>query len=280
MTEDHIAQHTLEVPGARLYYETKGSGPLLLLIPGANGENTIYKPVRQYLSDRFTVVTYDRRGFSKSTLNGAQDYERRLETDADDARRLIAHLTDQPATIFGSSSGAIVALEVLIKYPAAVLTVIAHEPPLINLLPDAVKWRGIIMDVYDTYQKSGMKVAFQKFASEVSAGDDTKVMEQATDPNRGEYTLKNTTYWFEHEICQYSLAKLDIDALSVHANRLILAGGLETRGHFPYFPNAVLAKMLKKEILDLPGGHVGYFLQPVEFARLLLDGLKQRGSKL
>ncbi|MGH3803284.1 MAG: alpha/beta fold hydrolase [Pseudonocardiaceae bacterium] len=59
------------------------------------------------------VVTYDRRGFSRSQLDGPRDYDHRLEIDADDIRRLIEHLSDEPATIFGSSSGGVVVLEVL-----------------------------------------------------------------------------------------------------------------------------------------------------------------------
>ena len=56
----------LEVPGARLYYETHGSGPLMLMVPGANGEADIFKMVREHLAAHYTVVTYDRRGFSRS----------------------------------------------------------------------------------------------------------------------------------------------------------------------------------------------------------------------
>lgn len=74
-----------EVPGARLYYETRGTGPLLLLIPGANGDANLFPPLADLLAAEFTVVTYDRRGYTRSALNGAQDYAHRLETDADDS---------------------------------------------------------------------------------------------------------------------------------------------------------------------------------------------------
>jgi hypothetical protein len=47
----------------------------------------------------------DRRGFGRSELDGAQDYERRLETDADDLRHVIEHVAVAPATAFGPSSG-------------------------------------------------------------------------------------------------------------------------------------------------------------------------------
>lgn len=66
----------LGVPGADLYYETHGHGPLL--ISGSRGQRG-----RRHLSrgrhtsrGHYTVVLFDRRGFSRSTLDGPQDYPR------------------------------------------------------------------------------------------------------------------------------------------------------------------------------------------------------------
>jgi len=79
----------LEVGGARLYYETHGSGPLLIMVPGASGTADIFKGVAEHLGAYYTVVTYDRRGFSRSHLDGPQDFDHRLATDADDLRRTL-----------------------------------------------------------------------------------------------------------------------------------------------------------------------------------------------
>ena len=57
---------TLKVPGAQLSYEVEGSGPLLILIPGASGVGEVFRQVARDLSARYQVVTYDRRGFSTS----------------------------------------------------------------------------------------------------------------------------------------------------------------------------------------------------------------------
>jgi acetyltransferase/esterase len=125
----------LKVPGAQVSYCMNGSGPLLILIPGASGTGESFRPLERQLISHYQVVTYDRRGFSRSTLDGPQDYTNRLTTDADDVRRLIEHVTDQPAIAFGSSSGAIVTLEVLSRFPEHVQLVVAHEPPAATLLP-------------------------------------------------------------------------------------------------------------------------------------------------
>jgi len=271
-------QNTLEVPGARLYYETKGSGPLLLFIPGANGEHTIFTPLSHHLAEHYTVLTYDRRGFSQSQLVGPQDYERRLETDADDVRRLVAHLShDRPATIFGSSSGALVALTVLAKFPWSVRVLVAHEPPAVNLLPDAEKWHEFFAKDYQTYKKSGWRAGIKSFASHIAVGADVELMEKAGD--MGEYSERNMIYWFDHELIQYSHADLDLDALGSHADRLVLACGSESHDRMPSWPNAILAKKFNKEILELPSGHFGYILQPKEFAHALLGGLKKMDNR-
>src|SRR3546814_10682651 len=88
---------------------------------------------------RYTFATYDRRGFSRSQLDGQQDYDRRLETDANDVRRLIEHSSDKPAILFGSSSGGIIVLEVLARHPSVVRTLVPHEPAAVRLLPDGQK---------------------------------------------------------------------------------------------------------------------------------------------
>jgi pimeloyl-ACP methyl ester carboxylesterase len=262
----------LEVAGARLYYEVRGEGPLLVLVPGAKGEAGVYQDLAHDLSGRYRVVTYDRRGFSRSELVGPQDYDNRLATDTEDVRSLITRLTDRPATVFGNSSGAIVALEVLIHYPELVRTVVAHETPAVNLLPNAAKWLDFFEDVYATYRTSGIPDAMQKFAM-IFPEVDREMMKLAKDPSNGEYVLTNTMYWMEHELCQYPRVELDVDALAAHADRLVLAGGRESRGHLPYLPNEVLAKNLGLDILELPGGHIGCVARHAEFATELMNAL-------
>ena len=96
---------TLAVPGARLYYEVRGAGPVLLLIPGGPADGDVFAGLAGLLADRYTVVTYDPRGISRSSFDGPpKDW--RVEVHADDARRLLAEAGGQPAHVFGSSGGA------------------------------------------------------------------------------------------------------------------------------------------------------------------------------
>jgi pimeloyl-ACP methyl ester carboxylesterase len=254
--------HILEVSGARLYFEAEGNDPVLVLIPGANGDNQIFKPLRAFLKEHYIVVTYDRRGFSNSKLTGPQDYDRRLETDADDVQSLIAHLTSEPAFVLGSSSGAIVALKVLCRHPSSVRTVVAHEPPLVKPLPDSDKWVEFFQSVYDTQRESGLSAAMEKFTSILSNRSDVALMSGDSPMKRSETAMKNGKYWFEHELRQYSGSNLDMNAIKQNADKLILAVGLASQNDFPSFPAKELSKILNKPIFDVPGGHLGYVVEP------------------
>src|SRR5919205_4506960 len=131
MNEFHI--DTLKVPGATLRYEVRGTGPLLLLIPGGPADSSVFDPIRGVLSERYTVVTYDPRGLSRSTFDGEPE-DTTVQTFADDAHHLLAAIDTQPAYVFGSSGGALVGLELVPRYPGQVRALVAHEPPLARLL--------------------------------------------------------------------------------------------------------------------------------------------------
>jgi pimeloyl-ACP methyl ester carboxylesterase len=258
---------TLEVPGARLYYETHGSGPLLIMIAGASGTADSFRMAAGHLAAHYTVAIYDRRGFSRSRLDGPQDYDRRLETDADDVRRLIEHLADEPAIVFGVSSGAIVALEVLARHPTVVRTLVPYEPPAVRQLPDGQQWVDFFFSVYDLYQRSGIEPAMAKFRDHAFAQTDRQAMAHAPK------NVANSTYWFEHELRQYPPVDLDIDTLTAHADRIALTAGRESRGYPCHGVNIILGKQFGREVIELPGGHIGFITHSAEFATELIETL-------
>src|SRR3954452_19835492 len=98
---------TLRVPGATIFFETCGAGPVLLLIAGGNTDADIFANLADLLASDYTVVTYDPRGNSRSPLDGPP-YAQRIEEHSDDARRLLVEVATGPSAVFGSSSGAIV----------------------------------------------------------------------------------------------------------------------------------------------------------------------------
>jgi acetyltransferase/esterase len=220
---------TLEVPGSRLYYETCGNGPLMLMVPGANGTAHIFNEVSSHLSANCTVVTYDRRGFSRSYLDGPQHYDRRLEIDADDVRRLIEHLGDEPATVFGSSSGAVIILAVLSYYPWVVRTLVPYESAAVRLLPDGQRWVDFFFGIYELYRQAGMEPALEKFREHAFALCDRQLVARAIDLKNGEVRA-NANYWFERELREYPAVAVDLALLRTHAEQILPAAGRESRG--------------------------------------------------
>ena len=268
---------SLEVDGATLYYETVGSGPLLLLISGANGSADIWRRFANHLKDDFKVVMYDRRGFSRSYLSGSQDYEHRLATDADDVKRLIEHLSNEPATVLGNSSGAIVALEVLIRHPSVIRTLIPHEPPAMKLMSNPDWWYSEQKDFYDTYRKSGVPPAMEKFAKLCKVDHETPMLLGAFNPRNGPFVSSNVMYWFEREVMTYPFRDFDLEELRSRRSQLLLANGRESNKEAPqYLANTVIAKELALELHIFSGAHLGFASHPKEFAQELLNVLKKR----
>jgi pimeloyl-ACP methyl ester carboxylesterase len=107
---------TLRVPGASLYYKVRGSGPVLLMIAGGAGDAESFNLVADHLIDHYTVVTYDRRGLSRSPPDDP-DQRIEIETHSDDVHRLLAALGTAPACVLGNSIGALIGLDLALHHP-------------------------------------------------------------------------------------------------------------------------------------------------------------------
>src|SRR5262249_25314094 len=124
---------SLRVDGAILFYRVRGTGPWLLILPGGDGDADTADALCNELIDRYTVITYDRRGMSRSKIEVPGE-SLTLATHSDDAHRLLAALTDESAFVFGSSIGALIGLDLVARHPDQVRVLVAHEPPAFELL--------------------------------------------------------------------------------------------------------------------------------------------------
>ena len=269
------------VPGAQLYTETRGAGPLLLLVVGGNGDPAVFSGVAEILAADFTVVSYARRGFVGSPVDGPVDGANRITTDVEDAATLIGLHGGGPARVFGSSSGAIVALDLVTRHPELVSTVVVHEPPILELLADPDAWSARFAGVFATYQTAGLWPAMAQFGQVVglgappapSAGPPPGAVLAAQIAAMRARAVDNMTFWIEHEFRQYPAYHPDLDVLSAAAvaAKIVPAGGRESResGSMPFLPLVPLAGRLGRDIAEFPGGHVGYAEHPGEFAARL-----------
>ena len=105
-----VTTGTVVAEGADIYFERRGSGPALLLISGGGGDAGNYSDLADSLADEYTVLTYDRRGNSRSRLR-ADPTKLRVEEQSADARAVLDHNGIGSASVFGSSSGAVIGLD-------------------------------------------------------------------------------------------------------------------------------------------------------------------------
>jgi pimeloyl-ACP methyl ester carboxylesterase len=289
-----VESHLLPVPGAELYYEIRDraqGAPTLLLIAGGVTDAGAFSQAADILADRFRVVTYDPRGNSRSPLTGAA-VDQLIEVHSDDAHRLLAAVTDAQALVFGSSSGAMVALDLLVRHPDQVSLAVAHEPPAVELLPDAATHRAFFANVYKTYQREGTEAAMTVFAGGTEMGEgDPAAADPGGPAGAGRPTgfdglvftpalletfqriERNDEFFVVHEVRQFGRYLPNIRALQPLSAKVVLAGGADSKNYLPYWPAVELSRLLKSTIAEFAGGHVGYMTHPVEFAARLTEVL-------
>ncbi|MEU1227476.1 alpha/beta hydrolase [Streptomyces sp. NPDC005828] len=270
---------SLRVNGATLHYEVRGEGPLLLLIPGGTGGAASFDDIADDLASAYTVATYDPRGMSRSTLDDPEA-EQRVAEHADDAFRMLELLSPgEPARVFGASSGAIVAVHLLTARPERVARIVAHEPPLVEVLPDAAEHRALIARVKETFRTQGLMPAMTVFAEGLKKDGDApepkaeiKLPPQAA--ARAEQTMANLPYFVGRIVPGFMSYAPDLQRLEALSDRLVLACGEDSRGELPYRPAAFLSERLGTELRHFPGGHTGLTTHPAEFGEHLRKALR------
>lgn len=253
--------NTLRVPGAHLFYAVRGAGPVLLMIAGGAGDHTSYSGVANYLIDHYTVVTYDRRGYWRSRLDDPGQ-PITIATHSDDVHHLLAALGSEPAYVFGCSIGALIGLDLVIHHPKQVRTLVAHEPPLAQLLPDAEHTPKLL----ELYRQQGAAAALQMFAASIGVHHHGKASNLGLPQESIRIAEYNRESFFKHDAGAVGRYTLDIAALQAAPTRIVLAGGQEGREYFPYRCAAALADRLGTTVVEFPGSHAGFVDHPSEFA--------------
>ena len=282
----------LDVPGAVLTYDvreaqTPTDEPPIVMIGspmGANGFTTL----AAHFTDR-TIVTYDPRGVERSTVEEtaapATPY-----THADDVHRLIREVSTAPVDLVASSGGAVNALALVEKYPGDARTLVAHEPPLDDLLPDREQLRAAMRDVHETYLAKGFGHGMAKFIRLVMhQGEFTDDYLAQPDPDPAMFGLPAEDDGSRDD----PLMGVDMDTVpAFHLNaeginaaptRIVIGVGEESAQVMTGRASYAVAEALGQEATVFPGGHNGFMGgeygqpagKPVEFAaklRTVLEG--------
>ena len=272
------AAHSLDVPGARLYYERRGTGPLLLLI-GSPMDSTGFAALADALAGEYTVVTYDPRGLGDSSRADTGDVT--PETQAGDVHHLVSALGGGPADVFGSSGGAVVGLALVTAYPGQVRTLVAHEPPVIGLLPDSAQVQAQIQDIYDTYRGDGPDQAMQKFMAHAgllpAAGQQADAPSWHPSPKQVARLRASTDHFLAHLLRPTTRYQPDITALRAAPARIVVAAGATSKGQLANRSAVALASQLGTPVAEFPGDHGGFLAAPEQFGRELARVLSESG---
>jgi pimeloyl-ACP methyl ester carboxylesterase len=279
---------TLDVPGAVLTYDIRpneaSTEPILLLFGcpmGASGFPTL----ASHFSDR-TVVTYDPRGVERSKRTDAA-VESNPHEHAEDLHRLITALGAGAVDLFATSGGAVNALALVAAHPSDVWTVVAHEPPLAEVLPDRDAVLASIRDIHDTYLRVGLGPAMAKFIAISSRtgplppdyaeqpGPDPAMFGLPTEddgdrdnPLVGQNIIGTVAY------------RPDFDALRAARTHIVLAAGTTSEGQLANRAAHAVAERLGTTAIRFPsdhggflGGEYGQTGEPEAFAATLRDVL-------
>ncbi|HYZ56634.1 MAG TPA: alpha/beta hydrolase [Streptosporangiaceae bacterium] len=235
-------------------------------------DSTGFAGLASALAGDYTVVTYDPRGIGNSSRDDVgQDVT--PEQQADDVHRLLSALGGEPAYVFGSSGGAVVGLALVTAHPGQVRTLVAHEPPVVELLPDSAQVRAQIQDIYDTYRADGADKAMQKFMAHAglggASGQEAEAPRWDPSPEQAARMRATTEVFLAHLIRPTTRYRPDVEALRAASTRIVVAVGATSRGQLANRSAVALADQLGTPVAEFPGDHGGFVALPEQCGRVL-----------
>lgn len=273
MTTAGVITGTVGVPGARVRYEVRGSGPVLVVVgsPMAAAE---FAALAHAMASDHTVVTLDPRGYGGSPVDDP-DGPSTPEIRADDVVAVLDAVGADTADVFGSSGGAVTGLALVARHPGRVRTLVAHEPPLLELLPDADAQRAATDTVVETFHRDGPGAAWMAFM--VNAGfdpaDGPPPGPEPT-PEEAARQLAESARFFDHDLASTTRYLPDTAALSAAGARVVVGLGAESSHLLTDATSRATAALLGAELAIFPGDHGGFMGLPGEFAARLREVLE------
>jgi pimeloyl-ACP methyl ester carboxylesterase len=259
--------HALGTPEAVLAYDLRGPLPTAdgrppLFLVGAPMDASGFGTLASHCTDR-TVVTYDPRGLGRSTRHDGR-MEHTPEQNADDLHRIIEAIGG-PVDMFASSGGAVGALALVAAHPRDVTTLVAHEPPLSWLLPDAEQAIAAERAMLAAYQDKGWgygMAAFIALTSWQGEFPDDYAARSAPDPAAFGLPVDDDGSRDDPLLSGASSAitafRPDVAALRSAPTRVIIAVGVESRGLFTGRASVAVAEALGQEVTVFPSNHGGF----------------------
>lgn len=267
-----VAVSTLRVPDALLHHEVRGSGPLVVLV-GAPMDARSFEGLADLLAVDHTVLTTDPRGINRSTVDDP-DRDSTAEMRGDDLARLIEHVGVGPAVVLGSSGGAVSALALVQARPDLVDTVIAHEPPLLELLPDRDELRAGTEEIIAMHAAGDVVGAWRKFLAQANIVLPEEVFEMMFASERDAQQIADDRFQHEHMMRPTIAFEPDVAVLRSTPTRVVIGIGEESTDQVCDRTSRALATAVGIEPTMFPGDHIGFAHDPAAFETRLREVLK------
>lgn len=249
---------------AGLYHEVRGSGPVVLLIPPTPGDAGHFAALAAAL-DGCTVVTYDRRGTSRSPRPPGWSATTVAE-QADDAAEVLRRITSGPAVVYGTSNGAMIALELAVRRPEMVSSLLVHEMPLLSVLDDPAPVGRMLGELIAGGLERGGPVgaldAFLRFAYGDHLVDELDPAVRARFDAAAEVVLSV-------ELPAFQAYRPDQDALRTLSVPVHILVGEDQQAQFFTEAATWLADRLGTSVVTSPGAHGPHLSHPVELAAVI-----------
>ncbi|MFZ0179817.1 MAG: alpha/beta hydrolase [Candidatus Dormiibacterota bacterium] len=284
--------HTLETAEAAIVYDVEGPLPAAdgrppLFMIGQPMDASGFRTLASHFPDR-TVITYDPRGLGRSVRKDGR-VDNVPTVQAGDVHAVIRALDVGPVEMFASSGGAVTSLALVEAYPNDVTVLVAHEPPLVPVLPDAEAAERAMAQFREAYAAKGSGAGMAGFIAMTSwQGEftDEYFAQAAPDPAQfgmpSEDDGSRDNPLLSDRSTAVSSYSPDVAALVAAPTRILIAVGEESAGTFTGRTSAATAELLGQQATVFPshhagfaGGEFGYAGQPEAFAHKLRDVLAE-----
>jgi pimeloyl-ACP methyl ester carboxylesterase len=255
---------SIAVNGTDIHYELRGTGPSVLFISGGTGDAGHFDRVAGLLADEFTVVTYDRRGNSRSPRPSGWETTSVAE-QADDAAALLTALALAPAAVFGNSYGAIFALDLLIRHPGVVRGAVLHEPPLLSVAENPGEVQAAVGSVVEAGMAAGGPQEAVGHFIRFMAGDDNW---DRLDPDLRQRMASNGETLFGVEMGTFEPYRPDDATVAGVTTPTQILVSQESVDFF-HEVATWLAARLGVEVVHTPGTHTPQWDHPEELVRTI-----------
>ncbi len=263
---------TVEVDGGRIAATVRGDGPLIAL-HAAPMDARSFEGLAEVLAADWTVLTADPRGIAASTV---VDRSAHVTPDqrAADLAAVLEVVDAGPATVVGSSGGAVSALALAATRPELLDAVVAHEPPLCVLLPDVAELRTGTQEMIRRFTAGDREGCWRLFLSQANIEMPAEVFAMVFGQAPEGRDAEDEAFGVKNMLMETSYWEPPLDQLRECEVPIVVGIGEESAGELCDRASRRLAEELGLEPVMFPGDHIGFTAHPDAFAERLSSALQ------